>query len=80
MVYNYTVSTFEITFVNELYTVRWYVCLVIEMKHNSGDLKVKWNHHGHKYKFILTQQELAQEDAFDVNSFIDQNFSSIDNV
>ncbi|CAG9535820.1 unnamed protein product [Cercopithifilaria johnstoni] len=36
------------------------------MKHNCGDLKVKWNHHGHKYKFILTQQELAQNDAFEI--------------
>ncbi|EFO23726.1 hypothetical protein LOAG_04761 [Loa loa] len=36
------------------------------MKLNGGDLKVKWNHHGHKYKFILTQQELAQDDAFEI--------------
>uniref|UniRef100_A0A0R3S5W3 PB1 domain-containing protein n=1 Tax=Elaeophora elaphi TaxID=1147741 RepID=A0A0R3S5W3_9BILA len=36
------------------------------MKHNGGDLKVKWNHHGHKYKFILTKQELAQEDVFEI--------------
>ncbi|VDP16998.1 unnamed protein product [Onchocerca flexuosa] len=36
------------------------------MKHNCGELKVKWNHHGRKYKFILTQQELAQDDAFEI--------------
>uniref|UniRef100_A0A1I8EU72 Uncharacterized protein n=1 Tax=Wuchereria bancrofti TaxID=6293 RepID=A0A1I8EU72_WUCBA len=36
------------------------------MKHNGGDLKVKWNHHGHKYKFILTKQELAQDDVFEI--------------
>ncbi|KAM3717921.1 Ketol-acid reductoisomerase, chloroplastic [Dirofilaria immitis] len=36
------------------------------MKHNGGDLKVKWNHHGRKYKFILTQQELIQDDVFEI--------------
>uniref|UniRef100_A0A915PUA4 PB1 domain-containing protein n=1 Tax=Setaria digitata TaxID=48799 RepID=A0A915PUA4_9BILA len=36
------------------------------MKQNCGDLKIKWNHHGHKYKLILTQQELAEDDVFEI--------------
>ncbi|VDK51328.1 unnamed protein product [Gongylonema pulchrum] len=39
------------------------------MKHIGGELKVKWNHHGRKFKFVFTEHEMAQDDVFEVSFF-----------
>lgn len=47
------------------------------MKHIGGDLKVKWNHNGQKYKFILTREELTENDAFEVSSSLIEMFNYV---